>query len=48
MIAMTGGVPHMLKVARILGVEGLVAKPFEPALLLEQIREILARPRSAT
>lgn len=44
-LAMTGGSSHMLKVAQVLGAEGLMLKPLEPDRLLERVNEIMAAPR---
>jgi DNA-binding response OmpR family regulator len=41
-LAMTGGTSHMLKVAQVLGAEGLILKPLEPERLLERVNEVLA------
>lgn len=44
-LAMTGDTSHMLKVAHVLGAEGLILKPLEPDRLLERVNEIMAMQR---
>lgn len=47
-LAMSGGAPHILRVARILGADDVISKPIETGCLLQLVREIMARPLPAT